>query len=258
MPSLLQRFAVILMDVRMPMMDGFEAAKLIRARSESAGTPIIFMTAFGRDEIETAAAYASGAVDFLFAPIAGDALRAKVTAFVDLFARAQEHQGSLDSITALNASLRDSEVRARAVLQNVADGIVTVDERGLIESVNRSARGLFGYEPAELIGRPLQWLIAPGHRDEFPGPRRRADAAGRRRQPRGADRDRWRSQGRVAVPIEIGISEMQIGERTFTIGAVRDITERAERAEREQRGARRCGVRHRWTGSCSRRRRSGA
>ena len=95
-------------------------------------TPIIFMTAFGRDEIETAGAYASGAVDFIFAPIAPDALRAKVTSSVS--AEAHEHQHSLDSITALNASLRDSEVRARAVLQNVADGIVTVDEQGLIES----------------------------------------------------------------------------------------------------------------------------
>ena len=107
-----QRFAVILMDVRMPGMTGYETAKLIRARGESGMTPIIFMTAFGRDEIETTAAYAGGAVDFIFSPIAGDALRAKVTAFVDLFARAHEHQHSLDSITALNASLRDSEVRA--------------------------------------------------------------------------------------------------------------------------------------------------
>ena len=107
-----QRFAVILMDARMPRMNGYETATLIRARGESGMTPIIFMTAYGRDELETTAAYASGAVDVIFAPIAGDVLRAKVTAFVDLFTRAHEHQQSLDSITALNASLRDSEVRA--------------------------------------------------------------------------------------------------------------------------------------------------
>ena len=81
-----RRFAVILMDVRMPTLSGFDTATLIRARSESAMTPIIFMTAFGRDEIETASAYASGAVDFIFAPFAPEALRAKVTAFVELFA----------------------------------------------------------------------------------------------------------------------------------------------------------------------------
>jgi CheY-like chemotaxis protein len=96
-----QSFAVILMDVRMPTMDGYETAALMRARSQSAHTPIIFLTAFRRDETESAGAYASGAVDFLYAPIHPEALRAKVSAFLDLDARAQEHHGSLDSITAL-------------------------------------------------------------------------------------------------------------------------------------------------------------
>ena len=193
-----QQFAVILMDVRMPGMNGYETAKLIRARGESGMTPIIFMTAFGRDEVETTTAYASGAVDFMFSPIAGDALRAKVTAFVDLFARAHEHQHS------------------RAVLQNVAVGIVTVDEQGLIESVNRSALALFGYEPADVIGQPLQSIVAPSHRDEFN--HGRAVPAQRRR----ADRDAWLPAGRVEFAIEIGLSEMQIGERTFTIAAIRE------------------------------------
>jgi len=233
-----QRFAVILMDVRMPTMSGYETAKLIRSRSESAQTPIIFLTAFGRDEIETAGAYASGAVDFLFAPIAGDALRAKVSAFVDLYAKAQEHQGSLDSITALNASLRDSEARARAVLQNVADGIVIADERGLIESLNRSARALFGYEQAEVIGQPLQSIVAPGHRDDFTKAAR-ADTTRRTANDTAAEPIEslgCRKDG-SQFPMEIGISQMQIGERTFTIGAVRDITDRVERAERERRRA---------------------
>jgi CheY-like chemotaxis protein len=143
-----------LMDVRMPVLDGYETATLIRRRSRSARTPIIFVTAFGVDEAETATAYASGAVDVIFTPIIAEVLRAKVSAFVDVFLRARELQGSLESITALNAALRDSEVRARAVLQNVADGIVTAGEGGLIESFNRSAQRLFGYREDELIGRP--------------------------------------------------------------------------------------------------------
>ena len=133
-------FAVILMDVRMPTLDGYETAKLIRQRPQSELTPIIFVTAFGGDEAETATAYASGAVDFIFTPILPDVLRAKVSAFVDLFVQSEELQRSLESITDLNAALRASEVRARAVLQNVADGIVTAGEGGLIESFNRSAR----------------------------------------------------------------------------------------------------------------------
>ena len=105
-----QSFAVILMDVSMPILDGYETAKLIRQRIESASTPIIFLTAYGRDETETASAYASGAVDFIFTPVLADVLRAKVSAFIHLFVQSRELQRSLESITALNGALRDSEV----------------------------------------------------------------------------------------------------------------------------------------------------
>jgi diguanylate cyclase (GGDEF)-like protein/PAS domain S-box-containing protein len=222
-----QSFAVILMDVRMPTLDGYETAKLIRQHSQSELTPIIFLTAFGRDETETASAYVSGAVDFIFAPILGDELRAKVSAFVDLFVQSQELQGSLESITALNAALRDSEVRARAVLQNVADGIVTAGEGGVIESFNRSARRLFGYSEEEVVGQPLQLIIAPSHHDDF------SEAAVARWSLLNA-RDipaeptetvGCRKDG-SCFPMEIGMSQMQIGKRTFTIGCIRDISGR--------------------------------
>ena len=88
-----QNFAVILMDVRMPTLDGYETATLIRQRSQSELTPIIFLTAYGRDETETATAYASGAVDFIFAPLLADVLRAKVSTFVDLFVQSAGAQG---------------------------------------------------------------------------------------------------------------------------------------------------------------------
>src|ERR1700710_1977635 len=80
-----QTFAVILLDVRMPLMDGFETAKLIRQSQGSEMTPIIFITAYGRDEIMDIDRYAEGAVDFIFAPIPAEELRAKVSAFANLF-----------------------------------------------------------------------------------------------------------------------------------------------------------------------------
>ena len=81
-------FALILMDVRMPTMDGYETAKLMRERQQTERTPIIFVSAFGRDDMQTAAAYASGAVDFIFTPILPEVLRAKVSALVGLFLQA--------------------------------------------------------------------------------------------------------------------------------------------------------------------------
>jgi signal transduction histidine kinase/DNA-binding response OmpR family regulator len=77
-------FAVILLDVNMPEMDGFEAAAMIRGRKRSAHTPIIFITAFA-DEIRASQGYAHGAVDFILAPVVPEILRAKVKVFVDLF-----------------------------------------------------------------------------------------------------------------------------------------------------------------------------
>src|SRR6202042_1949066 len=96
--------------VRMPSMDGYETADLIRQRSESNRTPIIFLTAFGGDDDQAPlAAYARGAVGFIVTPVVPQVLRAKVAAFVDLFLRSEELERSLVSITTLNAALRDSQ-----------------------------------------------------------------------------------------------------------------------------------------------------
>src|ERR1700734_2336108 len=71
-----QTFAVILMDVQMPDMDGYETADLIRRRAQSSRTPIIFVTAYASDDVETVSAYTRGAVDFLFTPLVPAVLRA--------------------------------------------------------------------------------------------------------------------------------------------------------------------------------------
>lgn len=83
---LLQRdFAVILLDVKMPEMDGFETAALIHGRPKSAHTPIIFVTADTSTDSESIRGYTSGAVDYIFSPIAPEVLRAKIRVFVDLY-----------------------------------------------------------------------------------------------------------------------------------------------------------------------------
>src|SRR5204863_6682428 len=84
-----QEFAVILLDVNMPGMNGFETAALIRRRKKSALTPIIFITAFG-DEVHQAEGYAQGAVDYILAPVVPEILRAKVRVFVDLYRMTQQ------------------------------------------------------------------------------------------------------------------------------------------------------------------------
>ncbi|HEY4187898.1 MAG TPA: response regulator [Polyangia bacterium] len=77
-------FALILLDVQMPSLDGFETARLIRERRRSRHTPIIFVTAYGREEQNVLEAYKLGAVDFLFKPVVAEILQSKATVFVAL------------------------------------------------------------------------------------------------------------------------------------------------------------------------------
>jgi diguanylate cyclase (GGDEF)-like protein len=85
-----QDFAVILLDVRMPIMDGYETAALIRTRRQSELTPIIFLASRPVDEAGMGELYAQGAVDFLATPFRPDELRAKVSVFANIFVRTEE------------------------------------------------------------------------------------------------------------------------------------------------------------------------
>src|SRR5687767_13966667 len=81
---LAREFAVILLDVNMPDIDGLETARLIRKYKKSAHTPIIFITAYA-DEMQTSQGYSLGAVDYILSPILPDVLRSKVKVFVELY-----------------------------------------------------------------------------------------------------------------------------------------------------------------------------
>jgi signal transduction histidine kinase/CheY-like chemotaxis protein len=95
-----REFAVILLDVQMPGMDGFETAAMIRRRKRSAHTPIIFITAFA-DEVRQSEGYAQGAVDYIPAPVIPEILRAKVRVFVDLFRMTEQVRRQAEERVAL-------------------------------------------------------------------------------------------------------------------------------------------------------------
>ena len=89
--QVLQRdFAVILLDVNMPGLDGLETAALIRRRTRSAHIPIIFITADYADEVRISKGYSLGAVDYLSSPVLPEILRSKVKVFVDLYLLAEQ------------------------------------------------------------------------------------------------------------------------------------------------------------------------
>jgi PAS domain S-box-containing protein len=103
-------FAVILLDVLMPDMDGYETATLIRSREQSRRTPIIFLSAINKDETHLLQGYDAGAVDYVFKPFDTLVLRSKVSVFVDLYEKTREVQEK----AAREQSLLEAALKAQA------------------------------------------------------------------------------------------------------------------------------------------------
>lgn len=176
-------YAVILMDVQMPVMDGFETAALIRSRGRSALTPIIFVTSYSHAETDMLGGYSLGAVDFIFAPIIPEILRAKVSVFVDLFHKNQElkrHEDHLESLVRQRTAALTSEIAERkraeqvirklsSAVEKVADSIFITDTEGLIEYVNPAFEETTGYHQKEALGQTPRLISSGEHEPAFYG-----------------------------------------------------------------------------------------
>jgi CheY-like chemotaxis protein len=149
-----QDFAVILLDVQMPGLDGFETANLIRKREKSRHTPIIFVTALSRNESNVFQGYSVGAVDYLFKPIVPEILRSKVQVFVELFRKTRELKRQTAQLERLS---RQNEL----ILNSAADGVIGVDLEGLATAVNPAAARMIGDSVASIHSRPVHHLLHP-------------------------------------------------------------------------------------------------
>src|SRR6266852_4127577 len=200
-------FAAILLDVKMPEMDGFEAAELIRSRKRSQHTPILFLTAY-RNEEHLFRGYDLGAVDFLFKPIVPEILRSKVAVFVELSRSAQRQRRQAEILT-------KAEQKFRSLLEAAPDAMLITTADGEIVLANSRADHLFGYSRQELLGKNIRmlvpsWALSSYHVGELAAV----------------------CKDGSTFPSEISSSPLQTEEGLLVTSAIRDITERKHAEQR--------------------------
>jgi len=137
-----QDFALILLDVNMPLMDGFETASLIRTRARSEHTPIIFITAHS-DETHVVRGYSLGAVDYILTPVVPEVLRAKVAVFVELFRKTLE-------IRRQSEFLRDRAAQLHKLTQASIDINAAAAFEALVNTVADRARDVLDVDAAQV------------------------------------------------------------------------------------------------------------
>ncbi len=232
-------FAVILLDVQMPEMDGFETASLIRERDRSRDTPIIFLTALSQSETNVFRGYELGAVDYIFKPFHPEILRSKVNVFVELFRKREALKRQAHELARLS---KQNEL----ILNGAAEGILGVNLNGVTTFINPAAQRMIGRYDTDVVGREIHSLVHP----VYPGviacdASRCALFAALRGDPAAETMEAtfFRSDGK-SFPVEFTASSMTDEDGT-PIGLVitfRDITEKraaalAAEAERRYREA---------------------
>jgi PAS domain S-box-containing protein len=208
-------FAAILLDVRMPEMDGFETAEMIRSRPRSKQIPILFLTGY-RNEEHLFRGYDLGAVDFLFKPIVPEVLRSKVAVFVELSRGNAKLKEQADVLRKQAEVLQKAEQKFRALLEAAPDAMVMCRADGEIVMVNSQTEVLFGGLRDKLVARNIRELVPEW---SFP-----------QRVERGVELLAVREDG-ARFPVEISFSPLETEEGTVVTSAIRDISERRKAEE---------------------------
>ncbi len=197
--SLRHDFAVVLLDVQMPEMDGLETAELLRANPRTRHLPIIFVTAGLHDRVRQFKGYEMGAVDFLNKPIEPAVLRNKVAVLCELYGKVQER----------TQALHESERRLRIVIDSACEAFVATDSQGIVTDWNHAAEDLFGWRRDEMLGQPAAKVLLP---------------------PEGCNQ---RARHRTGREFDVEVSQWQVPQSQPPAFAalVRDITQRKEAEE---------------------------
>lgn len=222
-------FAAILLDVRMPELDGFETAQLIRSRPRSRQTPILFLTGY-RNEEHLFRGYDLGAVDFLFKPIVPEVLRSKVAVFVELSRGNAKLQEQADALRMQAEVLRKAEQKFRSLLAAAPDAMIVCREDGEILMINSQTEILFNCPRTDLISKNIRTLVPGWEYRVNPGWDGEFGSSAAPPVERGIELYVF-PRGRDPFQSEFSFSPLHTEEGTVVTCAVRDISERKRTEE---------------------------
>ena len=234
-------FAVVLMDVQMPGMNGFETVQIIKSRERSKHLPIIFLTAISKDEQYVFEGYNAGAVDYMSKPFNPAILRSKVAVFVDLFLKNEQIRSQSEQLRESErrtlelqhqARMQESEARFAEIVDSAMEAIITFGEDRRVTVFNGAAEQIFGCPRDEAIGRPVDaFFVPPLDSRAVERLLKHGEGGGVRRQELTG-----RHSSGAEFPVEMSVSRLELdSENVYTV-IVRDITSRrqAEEALRRQ------------------------
>ncbi|EGB14062.1 response regulator receiver modulated diguanylate cyclase with PAS/PAC sensor [Pseudodesulfovibrio mercurii] len=217
-------FALILMDIQMPGMNGYEAAARIKEHERSRHVPIIFITAIFQDEENVRQGYETGAVDYLFRPVDVDVLISKVKAFLEMHRQKVLLEREVEQRRRTEAALSVAEEKYRSIFERAIEGIFQCTPEGAFLEANPAMLRILGYERVEeVVGRS-------GFRDRF-----MVEENDRRHYRERMERDgavtgfEFRLQRRDGKVVWCSESSRMIRSETggaFIEGVLEDITER--------------------------------
>jgi diguanylate cyclase (GGDEF)-like protein/PAS domain S-box-containing protein len=217
-------YEVLIVDQNMPVYSGLKVLEVLRESSEL--PPTIMLTGTGSEETAVEA-MKLGASDYVVKDAAGG--------FLDLLPpvieRILKQHRLVEERLQAEEALRESEARFRAVAETAVDAIVFMDSRGRITFWNRGASAIFGYEEADVLGRPFSLLIEESYHVNHEPPMSFFSVSGEPRMDRGIESCGKRKDG-TQTPIELSLSNWQTNSGTFYTVIVRDITERKQYEEK--------------------------
>ncbi|MEG4199100.1 response regulator [Microcoleus sp. Pol12A5] len=221
-------FAVILLDVQMPGMDGFETATLIRSRDRSRATPIIFITAFSSNDTHVFKGYSLGAVDYLFKPLEPEILTSKVQVFVELFQKTVEVKQQATQLAAVNSELSKSEERFRTLCACSPLGIYLADVEGRCTYINPRCQAICGLTLEESLAEVWQREVHPEDRDRVVADWlawiKESQEYSNEFRLAGSETVRW-------VHVQSSPMFSDLGKLIGHVGTVRDVTDRKQAEE---------------------------